>query len=167
MELYLYKENKPLIIEQDDASAFFNGLWSYILDKKTLGSIIYEPGIVAQVFNEFQADESVPLYQKIATSFLSTYVIANQISLTQIADSFELVTEDLSKSDETILPYEKMISLLTESKESLVFANQNANHSIFYKNGKLMNINEISEKIPSATDIPIKLEGVKSYSTFF
>ena len=103
----------------------------------------------------------------LATSFLSTYVIANQISLTQIADSFELVTEDLSKSDETILPYEKMISLLTESKESLVFANQNANHSIFYKNGKLMNINEISEKIPSATDIPIKLEGVKSYSTFF
>lgn len=166
MELFQYKSEGPRSIEKDKAFDFFMGLWGYVLEDTT-AVLMGTHGKLVSNFNYFQSQDNNPEYQKIATTFLATYVLAEKESLDKIADAFENVAHDLKSGRRDVQPYLNLAKFLRENNDSILFANQNADPSKFYENGNLLPLDEIASQIPSATKLPVYFGCQKGHSDFY
>jgi hypothetical protein len=167
MELIQYTSKGPISIENDKAFDFFIGLWEYIMPNDTHEVMMGTHGKLVSRFNYFQSQESNPEHQRIATTFIATYVLAEKESLDKIADAFEKVAEDLKSGRRDVQPYLNLANILRQNNDSIVFANQNADPSKFYKDGKLLHLDGIASQIPSATKLPVLFGCQKGHSDFY
>lgn len=167
MELFQYSSEKPITFEKDNAFDFFMGLWGIIMPNDNHEVLMGTHGKLVSRFNYFQSRDSNPEHQKIATTFISTYVLAEKESLDKIADAFEKIADELKSGRRDIQPYLNLAKHLRKSDESMVFANQNADHAKFYENGQLLPLDKIASQIPSATKLPVYFGCQKGHSDFY